>query len=87
MTREQTARAFAQRKKAACHNAMTDGNTYLLHGNKIAEVIAPGILRTNWCGWRTMTTQSHLNDVLEAFGIPVRLARKDPNETQDWSFK
>ncbi len=29
----QTARAFAARKSAACHNATSDGTTYRLHGH------------------------------------------------------
>lgn len=80
------AKAFKAGKTAQCHNARTDGQAYYLHGHKIAEKIAPGILRTQWCGWVTPTTQNHLQTILEAFGIFARLRRADA-DTQDWTIE
>jgi hypothetical protein len=68
----QTARAFAARKSAACHNATSDGATYRLHGHAIAQWTGPRTLRLDWCGWHTPTTANHLNKVLSACGYRGR---------------
>lgn len=83
-TRKQTAIAFAQRHSAKCHNARTDGQVYILHASRIAEWIAPNIVRLNWCGWRTPTTAAHLNDILAALGIPERVSRVACDEVRDY---
>ncbi len=84
-TRFQVAQAFASCKSASCYNARTDGHSYWLHGNLIAYRITPGILRTQWEGWITPTTQAHLNDILRAHHIPVKLSRAQA-DTQDWTL-
>lgn len=72
MTVEKTARAFAARKSATCHNAVTDGTAYRLHGHAIAQWAGPRTLRLDWCGWHTPTTANHLNEILSACGYQGR---------------
>lgn len=81
MTIEKTAQAFASGKPFKCHNATTNGTEYILHKTTIAHVNAKGNLVTNWGGYYTRTTASHLNAILKAFGSSRRVsyaqARKD----------
>ncbi len=74
MNRYQTAQAFARREPGACHNAKTQGTSYWLHGNLIALRITPSIVRFNWCGWHTPTTAAHMNDILRALGVNMRVS-------------
>lgn len=72
-TVEQTARAFAAGKSAKCHNAHTDGTKYTLHKSVIAERNS-NTLYIDWCGFYTPTTAAHINAVLAAFGVNVKLS-------------
>jgi hypothetical protein len=74
-TRYQTALAFARRESASCHNARTDGTEYRLHGHCIARRYPEhGVIRFDWCGWFTPTTAAHMNDILRALGICMRVS-------------
>ena len=74
MTIEKTAQAFASGKPFKCHNAATNGTEYILHKTTIAHVNAKGNLVTNWGGYYTRTTASHLNAILKAFGSSRRVS-------------
>ena len=77
-TRYQTALAFARFASAQCHNARTDDVEYRLHGHCIARWIEPTpghwIVRFDWCGWYTPTTAAHMNDILRALGVNMRVS-------------
>ena len=47
-----------------------------LHGNEIARLTGH-FLRLSSCGWRTATTKSRLNAVLQAVGFPGRVGARD----------
>jgi hypothetical protein len=74
MTIEKTAQAFASGKPFKCHNATTNGTEYILHVTRIAYINANGNLVTNWGGYYTRTTASHLNAILKAFGSSRRVS-------------
>ena len=78
MTIQSVAAAFASGKPAKCHNAMTDGKNYYLHGHRIAtfEDVEDlpkqstyqgyALASYDWCGWFTPTTANHLNHIAKA---------------------
>ena len=66
-TVKQVAEAFASGKKAKCHNAETDGQSYWLHGSCIAYKDSRWVTG-NWCGFYTATTANHLNKIADAIG-------------------
>jgi hypothetical protein len=74
MTIEKTAQAFASCKPFKCHNAATNGTEYVLHSTIIAYYNNKGNLVTNWGGYYTRTTASHLNAILKAFGSSRRVS-------------
>ena len=80
MTKTEIARAFAQRKPGRCRNAHTDGATYTLHKSPIA-VHKDGAVVFFWHGYYTVTTASHMNELLHALNAPFRVsyaqARRD----------
>jgi len=63
------ARAFVEGRSARCHNATTDGFTYWLHGHPIA-VKGDGVVRFNFCGWRTPTTRNHMSHIHQVGKLP-----------------
>lgn len=73
-TKKETTQRFACNASAKCHNAFTDGKAYWLHGNKIAEKLDFHRLRISWCGYYTVTTASHINEILKAFEINQRVS-------------
>jgi hypothetical protein len=77
-TRYQTALAFARRESASCHNARTNGYEYRLHGHVIASRpwgnLDPDLIRFDWCGWYTPSTAAHMNDILRALGVNMRVS-------------
>jgi hypothetical protein len=82
-TIEQTAQAFVNGKSARCHNAHTDGQRYTLHRTVIVYRNEQGQLVTDWGGFYTRTTASHMNAVLKAFGSARRVSyakARDSNE-------
>jgi hypothetical protein len=82
-TIEQTAQAFVNGKSAHCHNAHTDGQRYTLHRTIIVYRNEQGQLVTDWGGFYTKTTASHMNAVLKAFGSARRVSyakARDSNE-------
>jgi hypothetical protein len=86
MNTEGTAQAFANKKSGKCHNAVTDGQTYKLHGNTIAEWVNGSVI-INWCGWYTSTTARHLNEVLAALGSNHRVSYAQAREERHtWSI-
>jgi len=74
MTIEKTAQSFAAGQPFKCHNATTNGTEYVLHRTIIAHVNDKGNLVTNWGGYYTRTTASHLNAILKAFGSSRRVS-------------
>jgi hypothetical protein len=76
MSIERVATLFIQGKPASSHNSKTDGTSYWLHGNKIAEKGAGGSVIINWCGWHTRTTANHLNFIAKAYGYSHRFSAK-----------
>lgn len=82
-TIEQTAQAFVNHKSARCHNAHTDGQRYTLHRTVIVYWNEQGQLVTDWGGYYTRTTASHINAVLKAYGSVRRVSyakARDNNE-------
>lgn len=73
-TIEQTAQAFVNGKSAHCHNAHTDGQRYTLHRTVIVYRNEQGQLVTDWGGFYTRTTASHMNAVLKAYGSSRRVS-------------
>ena len=59
-----------------CHNAYANDIFYRLHGNVIVEKMSPHHIQLDPCGWHTVTTQRHMNNVLKAFGYHKKLSRK-----------
>ena len=76
MSIQRVAQAFMQGKTATSHNSKTDGVSYWLHGNKIADKTDTGSVIINWCGWHTRTTANHLNHIAKAYGIMRRFSAK-----------
>lgn len=76
MSIERVAKAFMQGKPATSHNSKTDGSSYWLHGNKIAQKGIEGSVIINWCGWYTPTTANHLNHIAKAYNWDKRFSRK-----------
>jgi hypothetical protein len=74
MNKPELARAFVAGNNGTCHNATTDGQTYWLHGHPIA-VKTDGAVVFYWHGYYTVTTASHMNEVLKALGAPFRVSR------------
>lgn len=85
MTRQSTADAFAQGVPGKCHNAMTDGQTYLLHGHPIA-VKQDGNVVFYWHGFYTRTTAAHMNDILRALGADFRVGHARARDTAQTYF-
>jgi hypothetical protein len=76
-----TAAAFIAGRTAHCHNARTDGQTYLLHGHAIAWKESSSIVAT-YAGWPSPTTQRHLTAIARAAGRADHiLAPTDPADT------
>lgn len=86
MKTAELAKAFANQRIGKSHNAMTDGQTYKLHGHAIAEW-ANGSVIINWCGWYTSTTARHLNAILKATGKDLRVSYTQAKKAGDtWSI-
>ena len=76
-----TAAAFIAGRTAHCHNARTDGQTYLLHGHAIAWKDGSSIVAT-YAGRPTQTTQRHLKAIARAAGRTDHIpAPTDPADT------
>lgn len=73
MTKTGIAQAFARRKPGRCHNAHTDGSTYVLHTSPIATWVDNQV-QFYWHGYYTPTTASHMNDILRALGAGFRVS-------------
>ena len=85
MTRQSTADAFAQGVPGKCHNAMTDGQTYMLHGHAIA-VKQGGDVVFYWHGFYTRTTAAHMNDILRAINADFRVGHARARDTAQTHF-
>ena len=59
-----------------CHNASATAFEYRLHGHEIVTKMSPYHIQLDPCGWHTVTTQRHMNNVLKAFGYHKKLSRK-----------
>ncbi len=69
MKNRDVARAFAEHRAAKAGNARTDGQTYWLYGNPIAQRHdASGTVHLDWCGHFTVTTRAHMNLLLDELG-------------------
>ena len=73
MTKQELARAFVAGRPGRCHNAHTDGSTYTLHKSPIAVRVGDQI-QLYWHGYYTVTTASHMNEILKALGAPYRVS-------------
>jgi capsule polysaccharide export protein KpsE/RkpR len=68
---EITVRAFYNRKSMKRYNSIvvvyrkTNIVEYYLHKNRIAKLEVGGKLTLSSCGWRTATTKSRLNAILD----------------------
>lgn len=76
MSIQRVAQAFMQGKPATSHSSKTDGQSYWLHGNKIAEKGIEGSVIINWCGWYTRTTANHLNHIAKTYNWSHRFSAK-----------
>jgi hypothetical protein len=85
MNKTQLAKAFVAGEPDSCHNATTDGRRYLLHGHAIAVKEGKGVV-FYWYGFWTMTTASHMNEVLKALGAPFRVSYANARDNKDTHF-
>ena len=85
MTKNELARAFVRGEPGKCHNAMTDGQTYWLHGYPIAVKTDDAVV-FYWHGYHTMTTASHMNGLLKALGAPFRVGYAKARDNNDTHF-
>lgn len=67
MAIKDVARAYAAGRSASCHNAQTNGEVYILHGNCISWRDGT-TYHFDWCGWYGPTTANHMNRILDAIG-------------------
>jgi hypothetical protein len=68
-----TTEAFRAHQPLRVGNTETDGWTYKLHGNTIAENDGPVMVSLR--GWNTPTTRDRLNGIAHAYGYPLRFAQ------------
>jgi hypothetical protein len=85
MNKTQLAKAFVAGDSGSCHNAVTDGRMYLLHGHAIAVKEGKGVV-FYWHGFWTMTTASHMNEILRALGAPFRVSYANARDSKDTHF-
>jgi len=71
-TNLQVAQAFAAHKTAKSGNAHTNGAEYKLHQSAIATHESAARVSFNWCGFYTVTTAKHLNDIAKALNSKTR---------------
>ena len=81
MNSRELARAFAEgipfNKTYKCHNATASQYQYHLHGHLIVEKISPYHIQIDPCGYHTVTTQRHINNILKALGYHKTLPRRE----------
>ena len=68
-----TTEAFRRGEPLRVGDSETDGRTYRLHGNAIAERDGP--VMVSLAGWNTPTTRERLNGITHAFGYPLRFGQ------------
>lgn len=73
MTKEELARAFVAGRPGRCYNAHTDGTTYTLHTSPIAKRVGNQV-QFYWHGYYTLTTASHMNQILRALDAKFRVS-------------
>jgi hypothetical protein len=76
---KQVAQAFAAGKKLSVGNASTDGETYQLFGNTIARRVNGSVI-IDWCGWYSVSTARHINNIANAIGSPKRVSYAQARE-------
>jgi hypothetical protein len=76
MNINELARAFVAGQQGKCHNAHTDGRTYVLHDSPIV-VKTDTEYQFYWHGYYTKTTAAHMNEVLYVAGAPFRVGYAD----------
>jgi len=87
MNKRQLANAYAAGYTGKCHNAQaTSDGRYILHRSTIVERVNGCTWRFNWCGGYTATTASHMNEVLRALSVPMRVSYAEARETKAPSF-
>ena len=82
------AQAFNNRRTKTISNTHTDGESFFLHGHKIAfwdEDHNGEILSFNMCGWGTVTTRERLNSLFHVLGFNMSIYQK--NWSQILRFK
>lgn len=85
MNKAELAKAFVAGGSGSCHNAVTDGSRYLLHGHAIAVKEGKGVVFF-WHGYYTTTTASHMNEILRALGAPFRVSYANARDNNDTHF-
>lgn len=85
MTKTLIAHAFADGYNGTCHNAITDGQIYWLHGHPIAVKEGDSVV-FYWHGYHTPTTASHMNGLLKALGAPFRVSYAKARDNNDTHF-
>ena len=85
-TIQQVAEAFAAGRKGKAGSASTDGRQYVLYNTVIAERISEKEVRINWGGFYTATTANHINEILDALGVPVRVSYAKARDAYQTDF-
>jgi len=73
MNMRDLARAFLSGDPGKCHNARTDGKVYWLHDSAICRY-SNGVYVFDWCDHYTVTTASHMNEILEGYNGGMRVS-------------
>lgn len=88
---DKTAWAFVTGKPAKCHNAHTDGTSYVLHTSPIVTKVTDpttGAMHYAfyWHGYYTRTTAAHMNKVLKAMGSHKRVSYAEARDSRATMF-
>ena len=68
MNKSELAKAFVAGREGRCHNAASDGSTYVLHASPIIRRVSPSTYQFYWHRYYTRTTAAHMNEVLRLLG-------------------
>jgi hypothetical protein len=82
-----TACEFLCGRKAKCHNAVSTGDQYILHGSVICTRNPDDTLVFDWCGYYTTTTANHMNHILWAHGAGFRVGYATARNERHTTFE
>jgi len=85
MTIQQTANSFVTGRAAKCHNASTNGAEYVLHRSPIVRRVGSSYI-FDWHGYYTKTTAAHMNAVLKALGVNMRVSYSQARDAGTETF-